>query len=225
MATSKSLRTLLKRSSIDKTKFKDLNWVGTFDDYLRIVYSNPKTPRNAYQRLYDMVLSYGTTEFEYCKRTYTKYNFFESGKDISIYGLEEQLMEFVDTLKSAARSYGPERRIILLHGPVGSAKSTIVTLLKKGLEKYSETDEGALYTFSWLVPNEKDPEQVDVIPCPMNEEPLKLLPREVRDQVVEELNAKLGSDDYKIKVNGNLSPLSEYYHAIMASVTISLPTG
>ena len=49
--------------------------------------------------------------------------------------------------KSAAQGLGTEKRILLLHGPVGSAKSTIARLLKKGLEHYSRTDAGALYTF------------------------------------------------------------------------------
>lgn len=210
MAT-KTLQTLLKKASATTSKYKDLSWTGTFNDYLKIVYENPRTARNAYQRLYDMVMSHGTSEFEYCKRKYTKYNFFESGDEISIFGLEEQLMEFVDVLKSAARGYGPERRIILLHGPVGSAKSTIVTLLKKGLEKYSETQDGALYSFTWMVPSAEDPAVLEAVPCPMNEEPLKLLPREVREKLLQELNDKLSPDDYKLKLDGNLSPMSEYY--------------
>lgn len=210
MAT-RTLQTLLKKASATTSKYKDLSWTGSFNDYLKIVYENPKTVRNAYQRLYDMVMSHGTSEFEYCKRKYTKYNFFESGDDISIFGLEEQLMEFVDVLKSAARGYGPERRIILLHGPVGSAKSTIVTLLKKGLEKYSETQDGALYSFTWMVPSADDPEKLEAVPCPMNEEPLKLLPSEVRNKLLQELNDQLSPDDYKLKLDGNLSPMSEFY--------------
>ena len=210
MAT-KTIQSLLKKASNQTGRFKTLNWTGNFNDYLKLVYENPKIVRNAYQRLYDMVISHGTSEFEYCKRKYTKYNFFNESDDISIYGLEEQLMEFVDVLKSAARGYGPERRIILLHGPVGSAKSTIVTLLKKGLEKYSETDPGALYSFSWMVPSKDDPEVLEQVPCPMNEEPLKLLPREVRASILEDLNSKLSDDDYTLKLDGNLSPMSEYY--------------
>lgn len=208
---AKTLQTIFKKQTESKSNYKQLNWTGTFNEYLKLVYENPKVPRNAYQRLYDMVMSHGTEEFEYCKRKYTKYNFFDKADDISIYGLEEQLMEFVDVLKSAARGYGPERRIILLHGPVGSAKSTIVTLLKRGLEKYSRTDAGALYTFSWMVPSEDDPKVMEEIPCPMNEEPLKLLPKDVREQVISDLNKKLGPEEYKLKINGNLSPLSEYY--------------
>ena len=48
-----------------------------------------------------------------------------------------------------AGNNGSERRVLLLHGPVGSSKSTIARLLKQGLERYSRTEEGALYTFGW----------------------------------------------------------------------------
>ena len=59
-------------------------------------------------------------------------------------------MRLVHVLQGAAQGYGPEKRVILLHGPVGSSKSTIARLLKKGLEEYSRTPEGALYTFDWV---------------------------------------------------------------------------
>ena len=59
-------------------------------------------------------------------------------------------MRLVNVFKSAAQGYGTERRVILLHGPVGSSKSTIARLLKKGIEEYSRTPEGALYTFDWM---------------------------------------------------------------------------
>jgi serine protein kinase len=209
MMTVKTLQTLFRKTSTSTKDFKKLNWSGSFEQYLDIVYKNPRIARNAYQRLYDMVMSYGTEDIQYCNREYTKYKFFEREKSISIFGLEEPLMEFVDVLKSAARSYGPERRIILFHGPVGSAKSTIVTLLKKGLERYSRTDAGALYTFSWRV--EDDDGNMQTIPCPMNEEPLKLLPNDIRSRVLEDINSKLPPDDYSIKIDGNLSPLSEFY--------------
>ena len=207
--TVKTLQTLFRKTSTSTKDFKKLNWSGNFEQYLDIVYNNPRTARNAYQRLYDMIMSHGIEEVNYCNRTYTKYKFFDRERDISIFGLEEPLMEFIDVLKSAARSYGPERRIILFHGPVGSAKSTIVTLLKKGLERYSRTEAGALYTFSWKI--EDDDGNMQTIPCPMNEEPLKLLPNDIRARVLEDINSKLPEDDYTIKIDGNLSPLSEYY--------------
>jgi serine protein kinase len=143
------LASLVKKDKTSPSSFRKLNWEGSFWDYLKLVEENPRLVRNAYQRLYDMVLSHGSETFEYCKRKYIKYNFFKTVGDVSIFGLEESIMEFVDILKSASRHYGPERRVVLLHGPVGSSKSTIVSTLKAGLEDYSATDEGALYSFSW----------------------------------------------------------------------------
>ena len=87
----------------------------------------------------------------------------------------------MNALKSAAAGYGIERRVLLLHGPVGSSKSTIVRMLKKGIERYSSTDDGALYTLGWV--DENDPNNVDAIHwCPMNEEPLHLFPDRFRDE-------------------------------------------
>ena len=63
--------------------------------------------------------------------------------------INKALERLVDIFRSAAQGLGTEKRILLLHGPVGSAKSTIVRLLKKGLEHYSRTDAGALYSFAW----------------------------------------------------------------------------
>ena len=56
------------------------------------------------------------------------------------------MINLVNVLKSAAHGYGTERRVLLLHGPVGSSKSTIARLIKKGLERYSRTEEGRLFT-------------------------------------------------------------------------------
>lgn len=206
MTRTKNLSSLLK-STTDKN-FQDLHWTGSFDEYLSIVDDQPLVTRNSYQRMYDMIMSYGTEDYRYCKQSGTKYKFFsQCTNSIGIYGLEEPLMELVDVLRSAAYHYGPERRIILLHGPVGSSKSTIVTILKKGVERYSHTD--PLYSFSWLV---KDEQGNDIeVPCPMNEEPLKLLPDQARETVLAQINKKLGKSNYKIKLDGNLSPVSEFY--------------
>ena len=68
----------------------------------------------------------------------------------AVFGLDDQLASLVNAFKSAAQGYGIEKRVLLLHGPVGSSKSTIARLLKKGLERYSARDEGALYTLGWV---------------------------------------------------------------------------
>jgi serine protein kinase len=135
--------------------YKELAWEGSFEDYLDLVRKRPQVTRNAYQRLYDMVLSHGVEEYIDNKKKLVRYRFFKDeqhgGKD-AIFGLDVPLMRLMNVLKSAAQGYGTERRIILLHGPVGSAKSTIARLLKKGVEEYSRTPEGALYTYYWNLP-------------------------------------------------------------------------
>ena len=65
------------------------------------------------------------------------------------FGLDLPLEALVNAFKSAAKGYGIEKRVLLLHGPVGSSKSTIARMLKKGLESYSGTDIGALFTLGW----------------------------------------------------------------------------
>ncbi|HJL20018.1 MAG TPA: serine protein kinase [Sandaracinaceae bacterium LLY-WYZ-13_1] len=196
----------------DYDEYRDLHWEGSFEDYLDIVKKQPQVTRNAYQRLYDMVVSYGEEEYIDNKKRLVRYPFFsdpiDDGQD-AIFGLDIPLMKLVNVLHAAALGYGPEKRIILLHGPVGSSKSTIARLLKKGIERYSRTSEGALYTYKWV--NLADTGLAagdDEFPCPMNEEPLKLIPEEWRERAVREFG--LSSDRHKVVVKGTLNPASRF---------------
>src|SRR5262245_51311360 len=112
--------------------YQKTHWSGTFPEYLEVVRSDPRVARSAYQRLYDMILSFGTEEVTVHKEKLTRYLFFDdpigAGAD-AVFGLEKPLMNLVHFFKSAAHRYGTERRVLLLHGPVGSSKSTIVRLL------------------------------------------------------------------------------------------------
>jgi serine protein kinase len=195
---------------LDANHFRDQHWEGTFWDYLDIVVENPAVSRNAFQRVYDMILSYGAENFTQFKQEYTRYRFFsdplEHGAD-AIYGLEKPLMTLVDFFKSAAQGYGTEKRILLLHGPVGSSKSTIARLMKKGLENYSKTDPGKAYTYMWRVHHRGDrgDEGEQYIECPMHEEPLLLIPREARNEVLDAVNEKL-PEGRRIRLYGDVCP-------------------
>ncbi|HJZ88460.1 MAG TPA: serine protein kinase [Polyangia bacterium] len=193
----------------DLKEYQELHWRGTFEDYLAIVRENPKVTRSAFQRVYDMVLSYGQEEYIDNKKKLIRYNFFKdeqhTGRD-AVYGLDIPLMKLVNVFKSAAQRYGTERRVILLHGPVGSSKSTIVRLLKKGLEDYSRSTEGALYTFEWVLEGElaRLAGGHELFPCPMHEEPLRLIPEEWRGKALEQL--RLGNEHHAISCDGDLDP-------------------
>ncbi len=185
MTTGKAILGAI-RQQINLSDYRKKHWEGTFEEYLDIVREHPEVTRTAYQRLYDMILSHGTEEIYENKEKVVRYNFFADfaiKHGDGIYGLDRSLIQLVNAFKSAAKGYGTERRVLLLHGPVGSSKSTIARLLKRGLEEYSRTDEGMLFSFSWKGENDtwlKDP---------MHGEPLCLIPQDLRASILPQLNA------------------------------------
>lgn len=193
------------RTRQDLEAYRRLHWEGSFADYLRILKEDPRPLRTSFQRVYDLILSHGVEEYTLFKEKLLHYHFFDDpfeGKD-AVFGLDKPLMRLVATLKAAAHRLGPERRILLLHGPVGSAKSTIARLLKNGLEDYSKKEEGRLYTFYWKTPE-------GPFPCPMHEEPFHLLPKEFREAFLAELRAPHPDYPYPLEVEGELCPACRF---------------
>ena len=194
--------------SPEVTIYRDLQWEGTFKDYMAMVLEDPAIIRNAHQRMYDMILQHGSSEYVHQKETMVNFKFFSdpfnNGHE-AVFGIERALMQLVAHFKSAGYHFGTEKRVLLLHGPVGSAKSTIVRLLKRGLEQYSRSKEGRLYTFGWKVKDEVTGQ--DVIWSPMNEEPLKLIPLGPRKKLMQQINER-SKLPYKVNVEGDLDPLS-----------------
>ncbi len=184
--------------------YRKKHWEGSFDEYLDTVAEHPEVCRSAYQRLFDMILSHGTEDTYENKEKITRYKFFTefaAKHGDAIYGLDRPLMHLVNAFKSAAKGYGTERRVLLLHGPVGSSKSTIARLMKKGLEQYSRTDEGMLFSFTW-----KGEPQGAWHKCPMHEDPLRLVPFELRPGVLARLNESHHDGAQDIAIEGDLCP-------------------
>lgn len=205
-------RTFLEQMSQRQSPdvYRQEHWQGTFQEYLDIVKANPKVTRTSYQRLYDMILAAGTYPVEGSKENLVRYRFFDDpdnkGRD-AIFGLTRPLMEIVNVFKSAALKYGTERRVLLLHGPVGSSKSTIARLLKRGLERYTHTDEGAVYTFGWKQ------DDGSILWDPMHGEPLQLVPEEHRADLCAFLNEGRDVEDeheFRVEITGEICPLSRY---------------
>jgi len=208
-------------SRLDRKRFQEHHWSGTFWDYLDIAMKNPGACRNAYQRLYDAVVSCGNEKYRLFKKECIRYHFFSdpfgNGAD-GIYGLDFALMQLVDVLRSAAEGYGTDKRILLLHGPVGSSKSTIARLLKKGIEAYSRTDDGALYSFSWMLDENCGVSAAGVgarqavmsheFACPMHEDPLVLIPKEARNDIVAKLNERYKPQYHngRLRITGEPDP-------------------
>lgn len=221
MASSLDLKQVISNWQ-NSSERVNAHWSGSFDDYLALVKKNPKITRNAYQRLYDMIIEAGTEEYVDFKKQVIRYKFFDdaanNGKD-AVFGLDVPLMKLVNVLKAAALGYGTEKRVILLHGPVGSAKSTICRMIKKGLEAYSKTDAGPLYTFEWVDEEGKLDgllgKGVKTFQSPMHEEPLLLIPEELRPKICEELN-RGQEGTFRVHIDGELSPPSRFiFRALM----------
>ncbi|WP_404450617.1 PrkA family serine protein kinase [Virgibacillus necropolis] len=154
-----------------------LMWEGTLEEYLEIVKQRPEVAQTAHSRVYNMVKSSGLAE----RNGRKMYQFF--GEEI--FGLEDAIERLVEEyFHPAAKRLDVRKRILLLMGPVSGGKSTIVTMLKRGLEQYSRTDEGAVYAIKG---------------CPMHEDPLHFIPNHLRADFFEE---------YGIRIEGSLSPLN-----------------
>ncbi|HET9524981.1 MAG TPA: PrkA family serine protein kinase [Pyrinomonadaceae bacterium] len=160
-----------------------LRWEGTFRDYFELVAQNPRIAQLSHARVNDMVHAAGVERLnEGTQHEVLSYNFFSS----ELFGIEEPIARIVEYFKSAAQRLEVRKRILLLMGPVGGGKSTIVNMLKRGLEDWTRTDGGAVYAI-------KD--------CPMHEEPLHLIPHQLRAEV-----EKL----YGIYIEGDLCPQCRY---------------
>ena len=160
-----------------------LRWEGTFRDYFELVAQNPRLAQLSHARLNDMIHAAGVEKLnEGTRDEITRYKFFAT----ELFGIEEPIARIVEYFKSAAQRLEVRKRILLLMGPVGGGKSTIVTMLKRGLEEWTRTEQGAVFAI-------KD--------CPMHEEPLHLIPQELRPEI---------EKHYGIYIEGDLCPQCRY---------------
>jgi len=151
-------------------------WTGTFRDYLSMVMKQPSLAQRAHARLYNMIQRTGVQADDEGKEHYA---FFEQ----DLFGIDEPLARVVEYFKAAAMGSDVGRRVLLLYGPPSSGKSQLVILLKRGLEVYTQTDEGAIYA---------------IADCPQHEDPLHLMPHPLR----KDFQAETG-----IHIEGELCPL------------------
>lgn len=138
----------------------------TFEEFVDRVVENPDLARTSHRTVYDAI---------------THQDVFGEGKN-ALYGSEAAIERYLDILKAGAEGLEIGKRIIMLVGPPGSGKSTLVNGTKKAMEQYSRTDDGALYAIEG---------------CPMNESPLHLIPEDMRGMLEQE---------YGVKIEGDLCP-------------------
>jgi serine protein kinase len=166
---------LIARLEQYRREERRLGWEGTFAEYFELVVGDARVAELSHARVHRMVQAAGVGGPE-GGRTY---GFFAE----DLFGVEKPIQQLVEYFGSAARRLEVRKRILLLMGPVGGGKSTIVSLLKRGLERHTRTDDGAVYAIKG---------------CPMHEEPLHLVPEVLRPEV---------ERAYGIYVEGDLCPV------------------
>jgi len=152
----------------------------TLNEYIDRVAQRPGIAASAHQRVFEMVRAAGFTEGLHVGEVSS--TFFAS----ELFGLDVPLERVVRYFETAAQGHETRRRILLLWGPPGGAKSSVAGLLKRGLEDWSRTDDGAVYA---------------LVGCPMHEEPLHLVPEALRAQAREHT---------KVRVDGGLCPVCQW---------------
>lgn len=171
----------------DRETRKRTMWKGTMLEYLEIARSNPDLPKLAHRRVYEMISNQGVVDVDLEKNPRLKrifkgekvrsYNFFAD----DFYGMEKTINQIVRYYHAASLKGEESRQVLFLVGPVGSGKSSLAEHLKKGLE--------TLPAF-YAIEN-----------CPMNEEPLHLVPRHLRAEFSKMLD---------VQIEGDLCPVCRY---------------
>jgi len=153
-------------------KESEFRWTGTFREYFQMVSEHPEWSALAHARIYAMIMAAGVDQDE---DGGTRYRFFEQ----ELFGLTHCIDQLVDYFHSSAQRLEVRKRILLLMGPVGGGKSTLVALLKRGLEQYSRTESGRVFALRG---------------CPMHEEPLHLIPKALRADIFRETGLFIEGD-------------------------------
>jgi len=157
---------------------KARHWKGTFAEFLdEVLPQNPDgVCRNSHQYIWDML------QWKAGHSTNGKQNSAIGLFSSELYGVDDALERVADYFKAASAGSEVGRRLLLLLGPPSGGKSTVVILLKRGLEEYSHTDDGALYAIEG---------------CPVHESPLHLIPHSMRAEFRE---------SYGVDIAGELCP-------------------
>jgi serine protein kinase len=199
-----------------KGAFVESRSILSFDEYVQAFVESPRRQaRSAAQYLKDVLDHYGAEERETPVGKVQRWHLFDlpfepEARALRVAGQDDVQAALYRAIATFVRS-GRVNKLILLHGPNGSAKSSIVSALVRGMEAYSRTREGALYKYHWVFPSERklkggglgfgpradsgelasfahlDGEALDArLSCPMKDHPLLLIPKEERRRLLEE---------------------------------------
>lgn len=139
-------------SDASKSLFKQRKSVLTFADYLALVEKSPRSLiRNSAAYLRDVFDHFGKSP-----DAAGRFAIFDLGTErhIPIIGGEAVQRDFYNILQAFVRQ-GGTNKLIMLHGPNGSAKTSTIESIAHAMQVYSELDAGAVYRFNWVFPVDK----------------------------------------------------------------------
>lgn len=199
-------------------RFASLQQILSFDEYLREVLKAPHLhARNAAGYMRDMFDAYGVDTARGTRGSVRRFRLFDAPFNegaTQVFGQEEVQGEVYRHLTSFVER-GRVDKLIMIHGPNGTAKSTFVECIMAGLEDYSHRPDGVLYSFNWIFSEAADraalgfherprgrpdgslaylaPEEITFkLGCDLKDHPLLLLPVEDRVKALQAAFAKLG---------------------------------
>jgi len=206
-----------------KKEFDGNRRVLSFNEYLVLLAEKPQNHlRGTAQYLVDMMEHFGKTPKNPSEKSPSvfRFHFYDEADGVvpKLIGQEEVQTQIYNSLRTFAR-HGLNNKLVLLHGPNGSAKSTIAHSLMHAMERYSQVSEGSAYTYNWIFPHEKttksemgihtysnkeknndshahlpDEQVAARFPCDLKDHPLLLIPLTHRKSFLDQLLGTTRSD-------------------------------
>jgi serine protein kinase len=249
MPDSEPADTVARIHGAVKESFDSQRRILSFDEYLKLFRDAPyRTARSAIQHIRDMIDHLGHSEVRGIGGPVTRHAVFDCAFRNGhgrVHGQERVQEDLVRVVRAAA-SLGVADRMILLHGPNGSAKTSLIEALMYGLEAYSAEPDGAVYRFNWVFPKATaagsgmgfgksdgadddggsfamlPPEDVAArLRCELKDHPLFLIPRDHRQALLEEALDESPDDrthSFRYLLEGDLSAKAKtVYEALLAA--------
>jgi serine protein kinase len=138
-------------------EFQSTRRILSFDEWFDLLCREPTVhARCAAQFVKDAFDHFGRRDVRTPSGQISRHRLFDCEFDgwHRLVGQEEAQNELYEAIAGFAR-LGRINKLVLLVGPNGSAKSTMLESLQRALEVYSRTDRGALYRFAWVFPNRR----------------------------------------------------------------------
>jgi serine protein kinase len=227
----RALTEILERSTFRGTEDEIL----TFPAYLDLVKREPWTTRNTFQLLHDMLLSSGVERtIVPGKPLRHRYAFFEDAALVGlfvVFGQQKAKENLIEKIDNASRGLEASKRLWILLGPPGAAKSRSMDGIKTALNHYSRSDEGKTYSLLLPTVDERLKEKalfeekgIHYLQAPIYERPLQMIPLPLRAPFVEKLSELVEREgvqdflrrhphydgEFRMQIDGLISPYSDF---------------